>query len=82
MSLDLGGQAIHVVNQGLILASRPEAQSRLVACCMLFYSAGSGIGAISSTLVYARCGWSGVCWLGAAISASALLFWRWTSPRR
>ncbi|UTH74921.1 MFS transporter [Chromobacterium sp. IIBBL 290-4] len=79
--LDLGGQAIHVVNQGLILASRPEAQSRLVACYMLFYSAGSGLGAISSTTVYARFGWSGVCWLGAAISAAALAFWRATLPR-
>lgn len=80
--LDLGGQAIHVVNQGMILTSRPDAQSRLLACYMLFYSVGSGIGAISSTMVYARFGWNGVCWLGAAISGSALLFWWRGAPRR
>ncbi|WP_266158327.1 MFS transporter [Dyella silvatica] len=75
IALDLGGQAIHVVNQSMIFRVRPEAHSRLVGCYMMFYAVGSGAGAISSTMVYAYAGWNGVCLLGAAISALACVFW-------
>ncbi|MGT2433101.1 MFS transporter [Cupriavidus basilensis] len=83
--LDLAGQAIHVTNQSLVFRVQPEAHSRLVGCYMLFYALGSGAGSIASTHVYARAGWSGVCVLGAAISAAALVFWALTlraMPRR
>jgi predicted MFS family arabinose efflux permease len=73
--LDLGAQAIHVLNQSLIFKTRPDAHSRLVGCYMLFYAAGMGLGAVASTAVFARAGWSGVCLLGAGISLLALLFW-------
>lgn len=73
--LDLGGQAIHVTNQSMIFSTQPEAHSRLVGCYMLFYSVGSGLGAIASTAVFAAAGWSGVCLLGAGVSLAALLFW-------
>jgi predicted MFS family arabinose efflux permease len=73
--LDLGGQAIHVTNQSLIFRSSPEAHSRLVGAYMLFYSVGSGMGALASTASYARAGWSGVCMLGAGLSLAALVFW-------
>lgn len=73
--LDVGGQAIHVVNQSMILSTRPDAQARLVGCYMLFYAAGSGLGAIFSTLAYARAGWPGVCVLGFVVSVAALVFW-------
>ncbi|PCE33837.1 MFS transporter [Burkholderia ubonensis] len=79
--LDIGGQAIHVVNQSMILGARPDAHARLVGCYMLFYSVGSGLGAIASTLVYARAGWAGVCMLGAAVSLAALAFWAATLKR-
>ncbi|KVG89209.1 hypothetical protein WJ36_26335 [Burkholderia ubonensis] len=79
--LDIGGQAIHVVNQSMILGARPDAHARLVGCYMLFYSIGSGLGAIASTLVYARAGWAGVCVLGAAVSVAALAFWAATLKR-
>ena len=81
--LDIGGQAIHVVNQSLIFDAQPDANAhaRLVGCYMLFYSVGSGVGAIASTLVYARAGWTGVCVLGAAVSAAALAFWAATRKR-
>jgi hypothetical protein len=42
---------------------------------MVFYSIGSAGGAISSTFVYARAGWTGVCVLGAAISGMAFALW-------
>lgn len=73
--LDFAVQAVHVTNQSLIFAARPDATSRLVGAYMFFYSVGSGIGAIAATQVYAHWGWHGVCLLGAMVSLSALLFW-------
>ncbi|HEX2884876.1 MFS transporter [Vineibacter terrae] len=73
--LDLAVQAVHVTNQSIILATRPDAHSRLVAGYMVFYSIGSAIGAIASTAIYARVGWFGVCALGAGVSAAGLIFW-------
>ncbi|MEC0124831.1 MFS transporter [Paenibacillus pabuli] len=79
--LDLAVQAVHVTNQSLIYEVRPEAQSRLTAAYMIFYSIGSATGSIASTQVYAWAGWTGVCWLGAGVSAAALLFWALTINR-
>ncbi|MBN6149791.1 MFS transporter [Xanthomonas sp. AmX2] len=73
--LDMAGQAIHVANQSLIFRADAQAHSRRVAGYMLFYAVGSGLGALASTTVYAHAGWSGVCALGAAVSAAALAFW-------
>ncbi len=73
--LDLAVQAVHVTNQSMIYNVRPEARSRLAGAYMIFYSIGSAVGSISSTLMYVRAGWTGVCLLGAAISGLALLFW-------
>ena len=79
---DLGLQAVHVTSQSLIYAVRPDAQSRLVAGYMLFYSVGSALGSISATALYARAGWIGVCGLGAAINLLALIYWLTTLPPR
>ncbi|WOA32678.1 MFS transporter [Alloalcanivorax xenomutans] len=76
--LDLGGQALHVTNQSMIFRTHPEAHSRLVGLYMLFYSVGSGLGAISTTVAYAYSGWVGVCALGAVVSLLALVFWALT----
>ncbi|MNE69807.1 Major Facilitator Superfamily protein [compost metagenome] len=73
--LDFAVQAVHVTNQSIIFAARPEARSRLVGGYMVFYSAGSGLGAIASTTLYGHFGWPGVSVLGAVFSISALLFW-------
>ncbi|WP_254926156.1 MFS transporter [Bordetella genomosp. 11] len=73
--LDLGGQALHVTNQSMILRAGPRAHGRLIGLYMLFYAVGSGLGAIGTTVTYAHAGWPGVCALGAAVSLSALLFW-------
>lgn len=77
--LDFGLQAVHVTNQAMIYRSRPEAQSRLTAGYMVFYSIGSAAGASTSTAVYAVAGWSGVCLLGAGIGAVTLVFWAVTA---
>ncbi|MCD2512053.1 MFS transporter [Comamonas endophytica] len=73
--LDLGGQALHVTNQSLVLQARPEAHSRLIALYMLFYAAGSAAGALCGTAAYAHAGWQAVCLLGAGVSLLALLLW-------
>ncbi|QIP00073.1 MFS transporter [Bradyrhizobium symbiodeficiens] len=73
--LDFGLQAVHVTSQSLLVAARPDAASRLIGGYMVFYSVGSAVGAIASTMVYAMAGWTGVCMLGAGISAAALLVW-------
>ncbi|MGG3891170.1 MFS transporter [Metabacillus fastidiosus] len=77
--LDLAVQAVHVTNQSMIFTLRKEERSRLTAGYMIFYSIGSAVGSITSTHTYAHYGWSGVCLLGASISALALLFWIITS---
>ncbi|HEX7390669.1 MAG TPA: MFS transporter [Acidiphilium sp.] len=73
--LDLAVQAVHVTNQSIIFDRHPEARNRLVGGYMVFYSIGSAIGAIASTMAYAHAGWAGVSALGAGISLVALLLW-------
>lgn len=73
--LDFAVQAVHVTNQSLIFAARPDAQSRLVGAYMCFYSIGSALGAVAATQVYSLWGWYAVCVLGACISIAAWLFW-------
>jgi predicted MFS family arabinose efflux permease len=73
--IDYGLQAVHVANQSLIYRERPEAQTRLAAGYMMFYSIGCAVGSMLSTMTYAQFGWSGVCLLGASGSAAALGFW-------
>ncbi|TVT80173.1 MFS transporter [Pseudomonas sp. H3(2019)] len=73
--LDFAVQAVHVTNQSLIFAARPDAQSRMVGAYMCFYSVGSALGAAAATQVYALWGWMAVSLLGALISAAALLLW-------
>lgn len=79
--LDFAIQAVHVTSQSLMVAARPDAASRLVGGYMVFYSIGSATGAIASTIVYAAAGWTGVCMLGAGISAAALLVWVITASK-
>lgn len=79
--LDFAVQAVHVTNQSLIFAARPDAQSRLVGAYMCFYSVGSGLGAIAATYTYAHSGWVAVCFLGGGVSAVALLYWAWLEYR-
>lgn len=79
--LDVAMQALHVTNQTMIFSISAEAHSRLVGGYMMFYAAGSGLGSIAATSVYAQAGWVGVCALGGGISLAALLFWAATLPR-
>ncbi|MBB4819925.1 putative MFS family arabinose efflux permease [Pseudomonas alcaligenes] len=80
--LDAAGQALHVLNQSLVLSSGNPAHSRLISLYMLFYAAGSALGAFAATQLYAWAGWAAVCLLGAALSLLALAFWWVTLPDR
>jgi len=73
--IDFGLQAVHVTNQAMIYRVRPEAQNRLTAAYMVFYSIGSASGSALSTWIYAYAGWNGVCLLGGGISLFTLIFW-------
>jgi predicted MFS family arabinose efflux permease len=77
--LDFAVQAVHVTNQSLIFAARPDAQSRMVGAYMCFYSVGSALGAVAATQVYAVWGWVAVSVLGALISATAVALWLLTA---
>ncbi|MBI0384296.1 MFS transporter, partial [Streptomyces albiflaviniger] len=76
--LDFAVQAVHVTNQTLIHAVRPDAGSRIIGGYMVFYSAGSSLGALGSSLAYATAGWPAVTVLGASFSLAALLLWATT----
>lgn len=73
--LDLAVQAVHVANQGIILAHLPKASGRVIGGYMVFYSIGSALGAMTATSAFSAAGWPGVSILGAAYSAAALLLW-------
>ena len=47
----------------------------LPAHLVLFYSLGSGVGAIASTGIYTLAGWAGAARLGAAFGGAGVLFW-------
>jgi predicted MFS family arabinose efflux permease len=82
IAFDLGLQGTHVASQSMLYGVLPPAvHSRVTAGYMLFYSIGCALGSLASTLAYAWGGWDGVCLLGAAISALALLFWALTVRR-
>ena len=73
--LDLGGQALHVSNQALLLRAPPQQHGRLVALYMLFYALGSGVGGALGPWLQMRWGWAAVCAAGAAIALLALGWW-------
>lgn len=77
--LDFAVQAVHVTNQSLLFAARPDAHSRMVGAYMCFYSIGSALGAAAATQVHALWGWTAVSLLGASISAAAWVLWYLTS---
>ena len=71
--LDVGVQAAHISNQALIFSLVPEARSRLNTVYMTAYFTGGSAGSVLGGLAWAHGGWPGVCGLGAALAAGALL---------
>lgn len=73
--LDFAGEAIHVINQHLIVESDPAATTRLIGGYMVYYSIGTGAGAIAATVAYAHGGWTEASIVGAAFAVAALIVW-------
>jgi predicted MFS family arabinose efflux permease len=73
--LDFAGEAIHVINQHLIVESDPAATTRLIGGYMVYYSIGTGAGAIAATVAYANGGWTEASVVGAAFAVAALAVW-------
>lgn len=73
--LDFAGQAVHVINQHLIVEADPAATTRLIGGYMVYYSIGTGTGALAATYAYAHGGWAQTSATGAAFAAAALAVW-------
>ncbi|MCA6093790.1 MFS transporter [Streptomyces sp. SCA3-4] len=73
--LDAAVQAVHISNQNLVYALRPEARNRLNSAYMTSYFAGGAAGSALTSAVWAAAGWHGACALGGAISVALVVTW-------
>ncbi|WP_030985333.1 MFS transporter [Streptomyces sp. NRRL S-1813] len=73
--LDLSAQAVHISNQNLVYAVRPEARNRLNSAYMTSYFVGGAAGSALTSVVWGMAGWGGVCALGAALALAVVGLW-------
>ncbi|MDH6120005.1 putative MFS family arabinose efflux permease [Kitasatospora sp. GAS204A] len=78
--LDLAHQGVHITNQSLIYALRPDARGRITSAYMTCYFVGGAIGSALAGVVHAHAGWNGVCVLGAALALLLCLAAASTAP--
>ena len=78
--LDLAHQGVHISNQSLIYALRPDARGRITSAYMTCYFAGGAIGSALVGVVHAHAGWNGVCVLGATLALLLCLAAAGTTP--
>ena len=74
--LDAGTQAAQVSNQARVYALPADAHGRLNTIYMVCYFVGGAMGSALGTVMWGRFSWSGVCGVGLASLALALLFHR------
>jgi predicted MFS family arabinose efflux permease len=70
--LDLGIQAMQILNQSVIFQLRPEARSRLNTAYMTSYFAGAVSGSAGASFAWSRGGWGAVSAAGAVAAALCL----------
>lgn len=75
VALDFAGEALHVINQHIIVESDPAATTSLIGGYMVYYSIGTGLGAIAATIAYAHAGWTGTTLVGTGFALAALGVW-------
>ena len=80
--LDLAVQGLHITNQSQIYRLRPDARSRITSAYMTSFFSGGVLGSAASSFAYAHGGWTGVCLLGAAFGAVAVVLWLVTPGKR
>ncbi|HEO9970765.1 TPA: MFS transporter [Enterobacter hormaechei subsp. xiangfangensis] len=73
--LDLTVQGVHITNQTVIYRVKPDARNRLTAGYMTSYFIGGAAGSLISASAWQHAGWTGVCAIGAIVSAINLLVW-------
>ncbi|TMR26664.1 MFS transporter [Nonomuraea zeae] len=73
--LDLAHQAVLNSSQNVLYALRPEARNRINSAFMTALFVGGAAGSALASAVWALGGWSGVCVLGATLSAGTLVLW-------
>ncbi|OLF17252.1 MFS transporter [Actinophytocola xanthii] len=73
--MDLASQAVHISNQNVVYALRPQARSRINTAYMTSYFVAGSVGSGLSAVVYPVFGWTGVGVLGFALPALAALTW-------
>lgn len=78
--LDLGVQANHISNQTRVLGLSAPLRNRFNAIYMVMYFTGASLGSLFGASAFSAFGWQGVTTLGLALSAAALLAWRFVAP--
>jgi predicted MFS family arabinose efflux permease len=78
--LDFAVQAVHVSNQHILTTMHPDQVSTTIGGYMIWYSLGSAVGAVATTMVFSASGWAGSAVLGAAFAAAGLAIWAASAP--
>lgn len=73
--LDMAVQGIHISNQNLVYALRPEIRNRLNSVYMTLYFVGGAVGSLATSVLWGTAGWAGVCAGGALLSAALTVVW-------
>ena len=73
--LDLAHQAVLNSSQNVLYALRPEARNRINSAFMTALFVGGAVGSALASAVWAHSGWTGVCVLGATLSAGTVVLW-------
>ncbi|MET7647070.1 MFS transporter [Streptomyces sp. NPDC005426] len=75
VALDLAHQAVLNSTQNVIYALRPEARNRINSAFMTSFFVGGAVGSALTSVIWVREGWTGVCVLGASLSAGTVVLW-------
>ncbi|MFI6513246.1 MFS transporter [Streptosporangium sp. NPDC050855] len=73
--LDLAHQAVLNSSQNVLYALRPEARNRINSAFMTCLFLGGAAGSALTSLAWVSGGWTGVCVLGAVLSAGTVVLW-------
>ncbi|MFT4191026.1 MAG: MFS transporter [Comamonas sp.] len=73
--LDIATQGLQVTNQSVIYGIAPEARSRVTAIFVTGAFAGMSAGSALASTSYALLGWTGLCFVGAALPVGLIAVW-------
>ncbi|MFD1541791.1 MFS transporter [Nonomuraea guangzhouensis] len=73
--LDLAHQAVLNSSQNVLYALRPEARNRINSAFMTSLFLGGAVGSALTSVIWVNGGWTGVCVLGATLSAGTVALW-------